>query len=66
MDYIVKITQKRGIARDVICIVVKLYFLHFDLEIDVLTLKMILNHENNIRKGFSSKKYTKLRYYAFS
>ena len=30
----------------------------FDLEIDVLTLKMIWNHGNNTRNGFSSQKYT--------
>ena len=29
-----------------------------DLEVDLLTLKMALNHENNIRSGFSSQNYT--------
>ena len=38
----------------------------FDLEIDVLTLKMIWNHENNTRNGFSSQKYMKKRYYTCS
>ena len=31
----------------------------FDPEIDVLTLKMTWNHENNTRNGFSSQKYMK-------
>ena len=30
-----------------------------DLEVDLLTLKMTVNHENNIRNGFSSQNYTK-------
>ena len=29
------------------------------LEVDLLTLKMPLNHENNIRNGFTSQNYTK-------
>ena len=44
MEYTVKITRKRGqrgIAPDA------------NLEVDVLTFKMTLNQENNIRNGFS-------------
>ena len=42
------------------------YISNFDLKIDVLTFKMTLKHENNIKNGFSSQKYTKKRYYTFS
>ena len=34
----------------------QIIFLHFDLEIDVLTLKMTLNHEKSIINGFPSQK----------
>ena len=56
MEYTVKIARKRGqrgIAPDA------------NLEVDVLTFKMTLNQENNIRNGFSSQKYTRKRYYTF-
>ena len=42
------------------------YFCSFNLEIDVLTLKLTWNHENNTRNGFSSQKYTKKSYYTCS
>ena len=34
-----------------------------DLEINLLTLRMTLKHENNIRNEFFSENYTKMRYY---
>ena len=34
----------------------------FYLEVDLLTLKMILNHENNIRNGFPGQNYSKIYY----
>ena len=37
----------------------KTYFRLLDLEVDLLTLKMTLNHKNNRRHGFSSQNYTK-------
>ena len=36
------------------------------LEVDLLTLKMTLNHENNIRDEFFSQNYTKKMYYTCS
>ena len=33
---------------------------------DYMTLKMTLNHQNNIRNGFSSRTYTKKSYYTCS
>ena len=41
----------------------KSYSRLLDLEVDLLTLKMALNHENNIKNGFSSQNYTRKRYY---
>ena len=34
-----------------------------DLEIALLTLRMTLKHENNLRNAFFSENYTKMRYY---
>ena len=55
MFTVVKITLKNGSF----LYLLESNFGSFDLEIDVLTLKMIWNHENNTRNGFSSQKYMK-------
>ena len=55
MSTVVKITLKNGSY----FYLLESYFCSFDLEIDVLTLKLTWNHENNTRNGFSSQKYTK-------
>ena len=54
MSTVVKITLKNGSY----LYLMESHFYSFDLEIDVLTLKMIWNHGNNARNGFSSQKYT--------
>ena len=36
-----------------------LIFDYFDLELDILPLKMTLSHQNNIRNGYFSQNYTK-------
>ena len=41
----------------------KLMFLHFDLGIDLTTLRMILNPQNNTINGFSDQIPIKKRYY---
>ena len=38
----------------------------FDLEIDFLTLKITLSHENNTRNGLPSQNHMKMRYYTCS
>ena len=41
-------------------------FLHFDLGIDLTTLKMTLNPQNNTINKFSSQNHTRKRYYTCS
>ena len=65
MDYTVKIKEKE-VLQLLLSVCFQIIFLHFDLEIDVLAFKMTLNHENSIRNGIPSQKYTRKRYYTFS
>ena len=41
----------------------KWYFCSFDLEIDLLTLKMTYNYENSTRNRLPSQNHMKIRYY---
>ena len=52
MSTVVKITLKNGSY----LYLLDSHFGSFDLEIDVLTLKMSWNHENNTINGFSESK----------
>ena len=52
MSTVVKITLKNGSY----LYLLNSHFRSFDLEIDVLTLKMTWNHENNTINGFSKSK----------
>ena len=38
-------------------------FLQLDLKIDLLTLRLTSNHQNNTRNGFYSQNHTENRYY---
>ena len=44
----------------------KIIFRNFDLRIDLFTLKMILNHQNNIRNELPSHNYTEMNYYTIT
>ena len=52
-DFSIKITRKRGITHVPSFIIS--YFHSLDLEIDLLTLKMTFNHQNNTRNSLFNK-----------
>ena len=56
MDFLVKITRKRGITHFPSFISWKLYFLSLDLELDLLTLKMTFNHQISARNSLFNQK----------
>ena len=66
MDFSDKIQRKRGITHVPSFICEKGYFCLFDLEIEVLTLKMTLYHKNNTINGLPSQNHMKMTYYTCS
>ena len=65
MDYSIKIASKRCITLIFICWKLSVFYF-FDLGIELLTLRMILNHQNYTINRFSSRNPMKNRYYTFS
>ena len=59
----VKITYKWRITIVPTCIWEYHFFRNFGSQIGLLTLKMTLNHQNNIRNELFSENYTKTRYH---